>query len=89
MIRLVNNFFAPLFEEATIATTGGSEVEINNYVGPVSAFMKLLTSKDGNFSSCFDKINEDNINNTTLIKTSFDNNRIRTSKGKVFGQLAL
>ena len=46
------------FREASLKTTGGSEIELNKYVGPVSTMVRLLTSKDGDLSSCFDKIDE-------------------------------
>ena len=58
-IRLVNNAFTHLFKEPTLATTGGSENEVKKYVGPVSTIIRVLTSKDGDLSSYFDKINED------------------------------
>ena len=35
VIKLVNNAFARLFEEASIPKTGGSEIEINKLVGPI------------------------------------------------------
>ena len=78
---------AHLFNEATIALTDGSEIEVNTYVGAVSAFTRVLTSRDGDFSSNFDKIFEDIITNTTLREIIFENPTIQASKGKKFGQL--
>ena len=46
------------FREASLTTTGGSEIDLNKYVGPVSTMMRLLTSKGGDLSTCFDKVNE-------------------------------
>ena len=57
-IRLVNNAFRYCFKEAIFSTTGGSNIEHNKYVGQVSTFMRALTSKDGDFLSHFDKIDE-------------------------------
>ena len=59
-IRLVNNAFAFCFKEATLALTGGSEIEQNKYVGPISTIMRVLTSKDGDLISYFDK-NDDTL----------------------------
>ena len=68
VIRLVNNAFAYCFREATLSHTGGSEIEQNKYVGPISIIMRVLTSKDGDLMSYFDKIDETeaNLNNTSL-----------------------
>ena len=65
-IRLVNNAFAYCFKNATISTTSGSEIEINKYPGVISTIMRVLTSKDGDIISYFDKINETDIDDTTL-----------------------
>ena len=37
-------------------TTGGLEIELNKELRPVSTFKRLLTKKDENFSSYFDKV---------------------------------
>ena len=54
-IRLINNAFAYCFTQATLGTTGGGDLEDMKYVGQVSTIMRLLTSKDGDSSSYFDK----------------------------------
>ena len=54
VLRLTNNALAYCFKETRLSTTGGSDLEHNNYVGQVSRIMRLLTSKDGDLSSCFD-----------------------------------
>ena len=76
-------------KEATIATTSGSEIEVNKYVGPVSILMRFLTSKDVAFSSYFDGKFEDKFNVTTSKETLLNNHSLQTNKGKVFDQLPL
>ena len=61
-IRLTNNGFAFCFEETRLSVTSGSDLEHNKYVGPTSSNMRDLTSKDGDFISQFDNINEGNGN---------------------------
>ena len=51
-IRLVNNGFAFCFSEASVATTGGMEIEHVKFLGQVSTIMRALTSKDGDLLSC-------------------------------------
>ena len=71
-IRLVNNAFAYVFQEGRISTSAGTEIEHKKNLGHVSTIMRLLTQKDGDLSSYFDKIDqtEAEINNTTLKKCS-------------------
>ena len=64
VIRLVNNAFAFCFKEASLTTTGGMDIEINKYVGPVSTIMRMITSKDGDLSSYFDKNGESVLDST-------------------------
>ena len=68
-ISLVNFAFAYCFKEARLATTGGSDTEINKYPGQVSPIMRILTDKDGNLMSYFQKIKEDDLNDTLLKQT--------------------
>ena len=89
MIRLVNIAIAHLLKEATIATTGGSEIEVNKYEGPVSTIVSVLAGRDGDISSNFDEIIEDNFENTTLEELLIDNHSIQATKVKIFGQLVL
>ena len=67
-IRLVNIAFGYCFKEATLSTTGGMEIELNKHVGQVSTIMRLLTSKDGDLSSYFDKNGESIIDNDNPLK---------------------
>ena len=90
VIRLVNNAFAFCFKEATLNTTGGMDFEVNKNVGPVSTIMRLLTSKDGGLSSCFDKNGETVLHNDNPLKQILINNHaVEVNKGKIRGQLAL
>ena len=89
-IRLVNNTFAYCFKEDSINTTGRMDIEVNKYVGPVSTIMRLLTSKDGDLSSYFDKNGEAVIDdNNPLKRILINNHAVELNKGKIKGQLAL
>ena len=90
VIRLVNNAFAYCFKEASLTTTGGMDIEVNKYVGPVSTIMRMLTSKDGDLSSYLDKNGESVIDNDNPLKQILINNHPQeVNKGKIKGQLAL
>ena len=90
VIRLVNNAFAFCFKEASITTTGGMDIEVNKYVGPVSSIMRMLTSKDGDLSSYFDKNGESVLDNDNPLKKILINNHAAdANKGRIKGQLAL
>ena len=89
-IRLINNAFAYCFTQATLGTTGGGDLEDIIYVGQVTTFMRLLTSKDGDLSSYFDKNCEAVINDDNPLKQIIINNHaVDANKGKIKGQLAL
>ena len=72
--RLVNNGLAYIFQEGRLSTSAGTEIEHNKNLGNVSTIMRLLTQKDGDLLSNFDKINETEggINNSTLKKLLID-----------------
>ena len=90
VIRLVNNAFAFCFKEASITTTGGMDIEVDKYVGPVSTIMRMLTSKDGDLSSYFDKNGESVLDNDNPLKKILINNHaVEANKGRIKGQLAL
>ena len=82
-IRLVNNAFAYCFKEARLATSGGSNIEHIKFVGQVSTIMRVLTSKDGDLLSHFDKFDETEgeIKNTSL-HHRIDNHDLPANKGK-------
>ena len=89
-IRLVKNAFAYCFKEATLSTTGGMEIEVNKYVGPVSTIMRLLTSKNNDLSSYFNKNGESALdNNNPLKQILFNNHAVEANKGRIKGQLPL
>ena len=69
-IRLVNIAFAYCFKEAILPTTGGSDLEHNEFIGQVSSIMPLLTSKDSDSSSLFDENGRKTLND----KKSFETN---------------
>ena len=87
--RLINNALAHCFEEARLATTGGADLEHNKYVGQVSTIMRLLTSKDGDLSSCFDKSSESALHDNSVLKRLLINNHIDANKGKYKAKLKL
>ena len=90
VIRLVNNAFAFCFKEASITTTGGMDIEVNKYVGQISTIMRMLTSKDGDLSSYFDKNGESVLDNDNPLKKILINNHaVEANKGRIKGQLAL
>ena len=89
-IRLINNAFAFCFTQATLTTTGGMDIEDIKYVGQVSTIMRLLTSKDGDLSSYFDRNGEAVINdNNHLKKILINNHDVEANKGKIKGHLSL
>ena len=59
--RLVYNGFAFCFKEARLSTTLRSDIEINKFCGPVSTIMRVISNKDGDLSSQFENINENDI----------------------------
>ena len=89
-IRLINNAFAFCFTQATLTTTGGMDIEDIIYVGQVSTIMRLLTSKDGDLSSYFDRNGEAVINDNNPLKQILINNHdVVANKGKIKGHLSL
>ena len=90
VIRLVKNAYAWCFEEGTISTAGGMEIEQVKFLGQVSTFMRPLTSKDGNLLSHFDNIDEtQNGSNNTSLKQMLINNETEANRGKFKGHLPL
>ena len=88
-IRLINTASAYCFKDGRLATTGGADLEHIKYVGQVSTIMRLLTSKDGDLSSFFDKIGASALNDKNILKRILINNHTAANKGKYKGQLAL
>ena len=88
-IRLVNNSLAFYIKEFKTATTGGTVIENNKFVGPTSTMMRIITGKEGDLQSCFDKIDETQINNTTLKQRIIEDHGTAVNKGKCVGFLPL
>ena len=89
LIRLVNNALAYVFQEGS--TAAGVEIEHNKNLGNVSTIMRLLTQKDGDLSSYFDKNNEagDGINDSTLKHLLIDSHDNDDNKSKIRANLPL
>ena len=60
-IRLVKIGFAFSFKEARLSTTIGSDIEQTKFCGQVSTIMRVISTKDGDLSSQFDNINENDV----------------------------
>ena len=89
-IRLINNAFAFCFTQATLSTTGGMDLEDVKYVGQFSTIMRLLTSKDSDLFSHFDKDGESVIDDNNPLKQILINNHdVAANKGNIKGHLAL
>ena len=90
-ITLVNNGLAYIFQEGRLSTSAGTEIEHNNNLGSVSTIMRLLTRKDGDLSSYFDKIGETEAGNTnsTLKHLLIDSHTHDYNKGKIRAILPL
>ena len=90
-IRMVNNALAYVFQEGRISTSAGTEIEHNKNLGNVSTIMRLLTQKDGDLSSYFDKIDETEaeINNTTLKHMLINSHTNEDNRGKIRANLPL
>ena len=90
VVRLINNAFAYCFKETRLSTTGGSVLEHNKYVGKFSNILRMLTNKDGDLSSYFDKAVEDALDNINILKQILINDHNEAlNKGETKGQLAL
>ena len=57
-IQLVITACVYPFRIATLGTTGGEDIEVKKYCGHVSTIMRLLTNKEGDLLSYFNKIIE-------------------------------
>ena len=75
IIGSVNKVFAYTLNDARISTSCGVEMEQNNYLGPISTIMRLVTQKDGDISTYFDRIdeNETGINSSSLQQLLINN----------------
>ena len=95
---MTNNGFVYVFQEARLSTSTNN-LEHNNYVGQISTNMRVLSTRDGNLLSQFDKINEevgadeaattDNIQNTSLNKMIITYHEADANRENIKGQLPL
>ena len=76
--------------EYQLSTSAGVEIEQNNYVGPISTIMRLVTQKDGDMSTYVDILDENElgINNSSLKKILI-NNHTEANRGLIRGHLPL
>ena len=96
-IRLTNNGFAYVFQEARLSTST-TDLEHNKYCGPISTIMRVISSRDGDLLSQFDNMNEEigaddnatfnNIRSTSLNKMLITNHA-EANRGKLKGELPL
>ena len=88
---MVKNAFDYAFFIATLPTTGGEEIEVNNHCGDISTIMRILTNKDGHLLSYSDKIGESQNGNkgSSLNQILIDNHEQVANRGKIKGQLSL
>ena len=75
---------AYIFQEGRLSTSAGTEIEHNKNRGNVSTIMRLLTQKDGDLSSYFDKMDETEAGttNSTLKHMLIDSHTNENNKGK-------
>ena len=71
--KIIKIALADTFKEARLAATGWSDLEHNKYFGKLSTILRPIASKDEDLWSRFDKINEKNIDITSL-KHKLNNN---------------
>ena len=70
VMGLVVNAFAYCFQEESLATTGGMEIEQVNSLGQRSTIRRALTDKDEGLLSHLDNIDETKWNQYYLVKTN-------------------
>ena len=86
----MNNAFAYCFNEATLATTGGMEIEQIQLLGQVSTIMRASTSKYSDLLSFFDNIEEkENGINISSLKQILINNHTQANRGNIKGHLSV
>ena len=88
---MVNNGLSYIFQEGRLSTSAGTEIELNKNLGNVSTIMRILTQKDGDLSSYFDKMDEREagIANSTLKHLHIDSHTNDDNKGKIRANLPL
>ena len=89
--RLVNSGLAYIFQEGRLSTSAGTEIEYNKNLGNVSTLLRLLTHKDGDLSSYFDKIveREAGIGDSTLKHMLIKSHINEDNRDKIIANLPL
>ena len=90
-IILDNNGLGYIFQEERLSSSAGTEIEHKRNLGNVLTIMRLLTQKDGDLSSYFDKIDETEggIDNSTIKQLLIDSHTNEDNKGKLGANLPL
>ena len=57
----MNNPYAFCFKEARLSTLIRSDIEHKKFCGQITTIMKVISNKNGDLKSQFDKINENDI----------------------------
>ena len=88
---MVNIGLTYIFQEGRLSTTAGTEIEHNKNLGNISAILRLLTQKDGDLSSYFDKKDEREagITNSILKYMLIESHTNEDNKGKIGANLLL
>ena len=88
--RLVIVEFAYTIHDASISTSSKTEIEQNEFAGPVSRNMRFLTLKDGDVSTYFDMTDENaNGINISSLKQILYNHHTEARRKKTRGPLPL
>ena len=88
---MVNHGLGYIFQGGRLSTSAGTEIEHNENLGNVYTILRLLTQKDGDLSSYFDKIDETQagITNSTLKHLLIDSHNNEDNKGRIRANLPL
>ena len=86
---MVNIAFAYGFQDGRKSILTGFEVEQNKYVGPSSTIMRMVTHKDGDLASYFDKFDatQGAIDNSSSKHILNDNHTDADHEGKIKNRL--
>ena len=82
---------AYILQEGRLYTSAGTEIEQSKNLGNVYLNMRILTQKDGDLSSYFEKIDETEaaFTNSTIKHLLFDSHTNDDNKGKIRANLPL
>ena len=90
-MRLVNIGLPYILQEGRISTSTRTQIEHNKSLGPVSTIMRVLTQKNGDLSSYFEKTDELEVGiaDSTLKHMLIDSPTNDENKGKIRANLPL